>query len=153
FDRVLSDPRIDGNSLTVFFRRDESFKLTVAQGAEAGAGQAVPPVLRSDAILLADVTPRFGQAQIGAHHISIQRRQDAFLLDGAPRSVRRGQTQEALGDLLGFYNAHVGGAADRHPAAAIDYGGGNTAWADGSQNPATTVEAQIDKIIADLAGV
>src|SRR4051794_10821493 len=38
FDRALSDPRIDGNSLTVFFRRDESFKFSVAQGAEAAAG-------------------------------------------------------------------------------------------------------------------
>lgn len=151
FDRVLSDPRVDGTSLTVFFRRDESFRFSVAQGAEAAAGQAVPPDLRSDAILLADVTRRFGQAQIGAGDISIQRRQDAFTLSGAPRSVRGGQTKEALSDLLGFYNAHVDGTADRHPAAAIDYAGGNAAWADGGENPATSVEAQIDKIIADLA--
>jgi len=70
FDRALSDPRIDGNSLTVFFRRDESFKFAVAQGAEAAAGEAIPPALRSDAILLADVTRRFGQAQVGADAIS-----------------------------------------------------------------------------------
>jgi hypothetical protein len=107
FDRALSDPRIDGNSLTVFFRRDESFKFSVAQGAEAAAGQAIPPVLRSDALLLADVVRRFGQAQIGNDAISIGRRQDAFVLAGAPRSVRRGRTSEALADLLGFHNAHV----------------------------------------------
>src|SRR5512143_3630354 len=40
FDRALSDPRVDGNSLTVFFHRDESFELIVAQGAEASAGTA-----------------------------------------------------------------------------------------------------------------
>lgn len=151
FDRALSDPRIDGNSQTVFFRRDESFKFSVAQGAEADAGAAVPPALRSDSILLADITRRFGQAQVAGDAISVARRQDAFVLVGVPRSLRGGRTTDALADLLGLYNAHVGGAADRHPAAAIDYAGGNTAWADGGQNPATSVEAQIDKIIADLA--
>jgi len=150
FDRALSDPRVDGNSLTVFFERDESFKFSVVQGAEAAAGAATPPALRSDAILLADVTRRFGQAQIGSDAISIARRQDAFVLPGAPRALRRGRTSDALSDLLGFYNAHAGGTADRHAAAAIDYAGGN-AWADGTTNPAATVEAQLDKIIADLA--
>jgi hypothetical protein len=151
FDRSLSDPRIDGNSQTVFFKRDESFKFVVVQGPESSAGQAAPPALRSDALLLADVVRRFGQAQIGADAISTARRQDAFVIAGAPRSIRRGLAQDAVSDLLGFYNAHVDGTADRHPAAAIDYAGGNTGWADGGQNPATTVEAQIDKIIADLA--
>jgi hypothetical protein len=151
FDRALSDPRIDGNSQTIFFVRDESFKFSVVQGAETDAGTAVPPALRPDAILLADVTRRFGQAQIAGDAISTARRQDAFVLPGAPRALRRGRTSEALADLLGLYNAHVGGAADRHSAAAIDYAGGNKAWADGAQNPATSVEAQIDKIIADLA--
>jgi hypothetical protein len=150
FDRTLSDPRIDGNSLTVFFRRDESFKFSVAQGAEAAAGAAVPPPLRSDAILLADVIRRFGQAQVGDDAISLARRQDAFVISGAPRFLRRGRTREALADLLGFYNAHALGTADRHAAAAINYAGG-APWADGTTNPAATVEAQLDKLVNDLA--
>lgn len=36
-------------------------------------------------------------------------------------------------------------------AANITYAGGAT-WADGTTNPATTVEAQLDKIVTDLAG-
>jgi hypothetical protein len=32
FKRLLSDPRTDGNSQQVFFRRDESFELVVRQG-------------------------------------------------------------------------------------------------------------------------
>lgn len=36
-------------------------------------------------------------------------------------------------------------------AANITYAGGG-AWADGTTNPATTVEAQLDKIVTDLAG-
>jgi len=37
------------------------------------------------------------------------------------------------------------------PAVSITYAGG-AAWADGTTNPATTVEAQLDKIVTDLAG-
>jgi hypothetical protein len=152
FDRALSDPRVDGNSLTVFFRRDESFKFIVAQGAQAPAGTALPPPLRSDAILLADVTRTFGQTQVLNANISIARRQDAFVSGGSPRSIRRGKTLEAVSDLLTFLNAHVSGTADRHPAAAVDYAGGGN-WADGTTNPAATAEAQLDKIVADLAAV
>ena len=149
FDRALSDPRVDGNSLTVFFRRDESFKFVVAQGAEAAAGGAIPPPLRSDSILLADVTRSFAQTQVIAGNISNARRQDAFVIAGSPRSLRRGRTIDGLSDLLGYYNAHVNSASDRHPAAAIDYAGGSN-WADGTTNPATTVEAQLDKLVSDL---
>jgi hypothetical protein len=150
FERSLSDPRVDGNSLTVFFRRDESFRFIVAQGAEAPAGTALPPPLRSDAILLADVTRTFGQTQILNANISTARRQDAFVVAGSPRSLRRGRTLEAVSDLLALYNAHVSGAGDLHLASAVQYAGGGT-WADGTTNPATTVEAQLDKIVADLA--
>lgn len=150
FDRLLSDPRVDGNSATVFFRADESFKFDVVQGVEAAAGGAIPPPLRADAILLADVTRQFGQAQVANNVISAARRQDAFVVAGAPRSLRRGRTSEAIADLLGFYNAHVGGTTDRHAGGAIDYNGGPS-WADGVTNPATTVESQLDKILSELA--
>ncbi len=150
FDRGLSDPRVDGNSLTVFFRRDESFKFIVAQGAQAPAGTALPPPLRSDAILLADLTRTFGQTQVLNANISTARRQDALVAGGSPRSIRRGRTLEAVSDLLTFLNAHTSGTADRHPAAAIDYAGGG-AWADGTTNPAASVEAQLDKVVTDLA--
>jgi hypothetical protein len=151
FERGLSDPRVDGNSQSVFFRRDEGYKLFVAQGAEASAGAAVPPPLRADAILLADVTRAFGQTQILAANISTARRQDAIVASGSPHSVRRGRTLEALADLLAFYNAHASGLADRHPAAAVDYPGG-VPWADGTTNPPTSVKGQLDKLLSDLAG-
>jgi hypothetical protein len=150
FDRSLSDPRVDGNSLTVFFRRDESFKFVVVQGAEAAAGGAIPPPLQPDAILLADITRTFNQSQILMTNISTGRRQDAIVLTGSPRSLRRGRTIEGLADLLGFINAHANGTGNRHLAAAIDYAGGG-AWADGTTNSAVSVEAQLDKVISDLA--
>lgn len=150
FDRALSDPRVDGNSLTVFFRRDESFKFIVLQGAEAPAGTALPPPLSSDAILLADVTRRSGQTQVLAGDISIARRQDAFVLNGSPRSIRRGRTIDALSDLLTYFNALANGTGDRLSASYVDYAAGPN-WADGTTNPATTVKGELDKIIADLA--
>lgn len=45
--------------------------------------------------------------------------------------------------------AHITDPSDAHPASAIGYAGG-AAWADGTTNPAATVEAQLDKIITDL---
>lgn len=47
--------------------------------------------------------------------------------------------------------AHITDPTDAHLASAIGYGGG-AAWADGTTNPAATVEAQIDKILTDLNG-
>jgi len=52
----------------------------------------------------------------------------------------------ALGTLL---NTHFTGTG-AHAAANITYAGG-VAWADGTTNPSTTVELQLDKIVADLA--
>lgn len=42
-------------------------------------------------------------------------------------------------------------AAATNTAASVSYAGGG-AWKDGTTNPATTVEAQLDKVISDLAG-
>ncbi|HTP24118.1 MAG TPA: hypothetical protein VMK12_00465, partial [Anaeromyxobacteraceae bacterium] len=122
----------------------------VAQGGEADAGSAIPPPLRSDAILLADVYRTFGQTQIFNADISSARRQDALVVTGSPRALRRGRTLEALSDLLAFYNAHMDGAGDKHKAAAIDYLGGPN-WADGTPNPATDVGAQLSKLVSDLS--
>lgn len=64
FARALSDPRIDGNSNTVYFVRAESFAFRVVMGNEALLGTEVAPALAADAILLADVRRTFGQTQI-----------------------------------------------------------------------------------------
>ena len=52
FKRQLSDPRTDGNSQQVFFRRDESFELVVRQAAEGAAGVAPKMPLQPDELLL-----------------------------------------------------------------------------------------------------
>lgn len=148
FDRTLSDPRVDGNAVTIYYERAESFRLNVAQGAEAVT--PVAPALRPDQILLADVTITFGTTQVTNGMISIARREFVVSIAGAPHSIAATSFEDAIGQVLTLYNDHVTAAADRHNATAIDYSGGG-AWADGSTNPAATVAAQLTKIIADLA--
>lgn len=148
FDRTLSNPRLDGNASTVYYDRAESFVLNVAAGAEAVS--PTRPALRSDQILLADVLIAYGQTTIVNGDISTTRREEAFVVTDTPRSILARTALAAMTQLLGYYNDHVLGSADNHPATAIAYAGG-AAWADGATNPATTVEAQLDKIVSDLA--
>lgn len=54
FDRILSDPRIDGNGATVNFIRAEGFELAVVMGAEATTGNGVKPPVPSQHLLLVD---------------------------------------------------------------------------------------------------
>lgn len=149
-DRVLSDPRTDGNSQTVYFRQGLTYRLRVVQGAESPAGTAVAPSLDPDAILLADVLLPFGAATVTNGMISVTRRQDVFTSVGTARTVRTGTAAAAVASLNVNYNNHVLGLADAHPGTTIAYGGGGN-WKDGTTNPATTVEAQLDKIVSDLA--
>jgi len=193
FDRALTDPRIDGNSNTVYFVRSESFQLNVAMGAEA-VSPTLPP-LRSDQILLADITLVQGQTQILTADISTARRQWTFkttsgltigvgtpleaiqalatfagttlagqgvgtsgarsigveLISGSPNSTTAGTLVNVLNQLLSQINAHLNDTVDAHLATAIGFAGSG-AWADGTTNPAATVEAQLDKIVSDLAG-
>jgi hypothetical protein len=61
-----------------------------------------------------------------------------------------GTVKSQLDALLAAINAHINLASGAHAASATSYAGGGN-WADGTTNPATTVEAQLDKVISDLA--
>jgi len=158
FDRALSDPRTDGNNLSVNFVRAESFKFKVMQGAEATIGVATRPALQPDGILIADVRRTNGQTSIlnadvsgasGSGLFGTTRRQDAIVVAGTPFALRAGRPAAAFAAILARYNAHVTGAQDNLAAASVNYAGG-AAWLDGTTNPAATAEAQLDKMIADL---
>lgn len=132
FKRALSDLRIDGNSATVYFVRSESFEFVVNAGAEAVS--PVAPALRSDSLLLADITRAYGATTIVNGNISTTRRQFAIKTS----SIAVGTVLEAIAALT--------------TASVLNYAGGSN-WADGTTNPAATVEAQFDKIITDLTSV
>ncbi len=149
FDRSLSDPRIDGDSIEVFFQRDESFDFKVVQSGESAS--PTPPALESDKILLADITLSFGTTQITNSEISTSRRQDAFVLSAGALTVAAGTPEASDAAILTHLNNHITGVANIHPAASIDYAGG-VAWHDGTTNPADDVEATLDNTFALLAG-
>jgi len=149
FKRILSDQRIDGNSIQVYFQETESYEFVVRQGAESNV--PAPPPLDPTYILLADITRTYGVAAIVNGAIGITRREDVFVAAGTPRSIRQGRVSGALAELLGHYNNHVNGALDKHPATAITYGGSGT-WADGTAGLAAgTAESGLDEVVTDLA--
>lgn len=152
FIRAESVPYVDGNSNPGNFVQDESYEFVVKQGAEAGAGLAARPALLADAVLLADVKIVYGTTQVLDADVSTTRRQLPFDLSGTVHTLQAGRvggSGGALDQLLGWLDGHVSGVSDKHAASAINYAGGGN-WADGTTNPATTVEAQLDKMISDL---
>jgi hypothetical protein len=158
FLRVNSDPRVDGEQATVFFNRAESFELRVAQGAEGVTPS--PVALRSDQILLADITITFGQtAIVNANIDMVTRREWAITASSGSTTVARGQVEDAIQDLadaitaggsdLTAHKASVTPGAE-HNAIAVAYAGSGN-WADGNPLAATNVEAAVDEIVSDLA--
>lgn len=110
FDRILSDPRVDGNGDTINFDRDEGFKLNVVQSAEAISPTLVP--LRSDQILLADITIAFGATTIVTGDISTTRRQDTVRQSGTYYGVIAGTAREAAISVLTGLNLLATDLAD-----------------------------------------
>lgn len=154
FDRALSDPRIDGNSVSVFHVRDESFAFSVVQGTEAAIGAATRPTIPSDKVLLADVRLENGDTQVLDAEIYTDRREDAFASETGSVSITAGTVSAAVDALVSELSGHVDGGGSLHAATSIDYAGSGN-WANGSglTGSPTTVEAAIDQIVADLASI
>lgn len=156
FKRVQTVPKVDGNQETVYFDQAEGFEFKVVQGTEAPPS-ATKPALRSDQILLADIKLIFGQTSVLNADINTDRREWAIQASSTSVDIDRGQLEDALQDLADAIEVsdtalatHKASAANEHLATAVDYAGGGT-WHSGTANPATTVEAQLDKVITDLS--
>lgn len=154
FDRLLSDPRTDGNSQQVYFRRDESFKLVVRQGAEVNAGVAQKVALQPDELLVCDVLRRFGQTQLVAGDLDASRRQAFKFITGdavevvsgawsaiAPTVTTVQAAFDATDELLA---GHFRGTAHKHTAAHV-------ATTPHGFLAATNVQAALDELVDDLA--
>jgi hypothetical protein len=88
--------------------------------------------------IVADLAGAGGAAKIGAPAAA-----------GSPHALDPGTVQGQLAALLAHLNAHANATSNAHPAAAIGYAAG-PAWLGGRPNPATTTQAQLDKIVGDL---
>ncbi len=130
FDRLLSDPRTDGNSQQVFFRRDESFQIVVRQAPEGALGNAIKVPLVEDELLVCDVLRRPGQTQILDSDIDVSRRQAFIFAQGDAVEIVSGAwkvlkpavntVQAALDKVDSEFNAHFSATSKRHTSADID---------------------------------
>jgi hypothetical protein len=154
FKRLLSDPRTDGNSQQVFFRRDESFELVVRQAAEGAIGVAPKAALQADELLLCDVRRRPGQTQILGSDLDSSRRQAFIFAQGSSVSVVSGAwsilaplaatVQASLDEVDAELRDHFTAAARRHAATAIDYAAHGFVTS-------STVQAAVDELIDKLS--
>ena len=130
FDRLLSDPRLDGTSREVFFRRDESFVLFVRQGDSAPAGRASRVPLEDDALLVCDMRLEAAQTQILASHIDTTRRQAFVFAKGSAIGVDPSAwtyfrpavptVQASLDVIDAQAGSHLQGGRPRHGGTDID---------------------------------
>lgn len=130
FERLLSDPRTDGNSQQIYFRRDESFQFVVRQGPPATAGEAQRVALQAGELLVCDVLRSNGQSQITADAIDISRRQvfvfapadtvQALVAGWSTLAPTSDSVQGALDEVDAELTEHFAGTSRRHRASAID---------------------------------
>jgi hypothetical protein len=154
FDRLLSDPRTDGNSQQVYFRRDETFELVVRQGPEANVGTAPKVPLQEDELLICDVLRRHGQTQIISGDLDASRRQAFIFATGDAVQIVSGlwtalapaveTVQAALDSADALLAGHFAGTTNKHSAANIN------------STPhgfvaATNVQAALDELVDDLS--
>ena len=154
FDRLLSDPRTDGNSQQVFFRRDESFQVVVRQAPPGPIGSAAKVALQPDELLICDVLRQNGQTQILAPNIDTSRRQAFIFAQGDAVQIVTGAwttlepavdtVQSALDEIDAELTDHFTGTARRHGASAVDIPAHGFI-------AATNVQGAIHELVDDLS--
>lgn len=162
FKRVLSDPRVDGNSATVYFDQTESFEFFVKQGTEAVTGTEAPPALEGDKLLIADIRRTNGVTTIVNAAIQpyvTNRRQDTFVVAGTPYDLREGTVKDAIEEVLTIsnavaadmaaVNAHLVDAVDAHDATAISTTAEAVPFVGA---PFALAGAEVDAQLAELLG-
>ncbi len=131
FARVLSDPRIDGNSQQVMFRQDESFEIVVRQSPEGPAGAAMRVPYVDDELLACEVRRVAGQTRIAAANIDTTRRQAFIFSQGVAVAISSAlwdvlhppvdTVQSAFDETDAALDGHVEGTRLRHRAEQVDY--------------------------------
>lgn len=154
FDRLLSDPRTDGHSARVHFRRDEHFQIVVRQAPEGPVGAAARVPLEDGELLVCDVRRRAGATQVTAADIDTSRRQAFLFARGDSVGVasalwsvlsRASSTvQDALDEIDRVLAAHGGGTALRHRSTDVEH-------APRGPLTSTTVGSALDELVDRLA--
>ena len=150
FKRVLSDPRIDGNSISIYFQHAESYEVVITQAAEAVVGSGAKPPLDPNSILLCDIHRTYGQTQILAGDISIARRQDTYVFTGPPGglSIRAGTPKGAVEAMLDALNTHILSLGSGHSAASITSAASPSWWDGYHLDAGGSTQAYLDWIVS-----
>ncbi len=153
FDRLLSDPRTDGNSQQVFFRHDEHYQILVRQAPEGTIGTALKHPLKDDELLICDVRLRHGQTQIVEQDIDISRRQSFIFATGDAVEIVSGiwsiispaanNVQAALDSVDELLADHFTGNTNKHAASHLT----STPY---EFIEATNVQDQLQEIVSSL---
>lgn len=161
FDRVLSDPRIDGASQQVYFIRDEGFELVVRQGAEAVA-PATKPALDADLVLLADVKLIQGQTSILNADLDLSRRQDFVIYDASELAfdksglsiiVASNDVQGAIEELDTFASTEAAKLITHYTGSGLKHGAEDVEITAGDELTGTDARTQLEEIDARLFGL
>lgn len=102
YDEVLSQPVTDEQNQTIYYRRTESYRINVVQGAQS-APTPTPPPLRGDQILLCDILLAHGQTQITS--INFDRAEVGYDLPGTTFAVRAKNLADVLQQMLDALNS------------------------------------------------
>ena len=150
FQRSLSDPRVDGNSDTVFFERNESFAFKVVQGSES-IPNAVRPALEPGRVLIADVRLTFGLTAIPNANIDLSRRQSPYSMTGNPNvnftAINATEFVEQIRQLM---EDHIDGSGYNHDGTSLGFSA-TANWKDGSGVSSINLNAAVNEIVSDLA--
>lgn len=95
FDRLLQDPRTDGNGNAIYYDQPEIVDFVVVAGAEAVAGMAVAPALDDEDVLVADITIN-DTGVVTLAQISDGRREWAVKVVGTNFAIEVGTPVEAF---------------------------------------------------------
>jgi hypothetical protein len=159
FDRSLSDPRTDGNGVTVDFQRNESYTVEVVAGSEVGdpgSGNYTESFLNTNGavitgdntrIFVGDVIVRNPAGPLGANYILDTRKQWAFKLSAGSYSVNEGTAEEADQAILSIFNTYSS-ALDSTQVTHVPGAGTSPPW--DSYLTSTTVFEALEGIVTDL---
>jgi hypothetical protein len=151
FDRLLSDPRLDDNSVTVYFSRAESFQIFVEEGAEV-VGTPAAPSKPADGLVLADIELAEGMTQITNAEISADygRRDWAFEFStGTLPDLQVGTLREVVGDNRQILDSHISDLGFPHAAESIGFDNGVIGLPGAPDN----IQDAIDELFQGSGGV
>ena len=117
FDEAVDDLRTDGFGSPVYFKLLASHRIFVVMSDEDVT--PTPPPLKTDALLLCDITRIFGQTTFLNTDISVARREDFYRNEGGFRfDIVQGRMRDAFSDLHDDYNLFVDQLQTTTPAGA-----------------------------------